>query len=181
MCKNQLKKDSGRYATVTRCIHWLFAAAFVISLLSGLIMTSLSSNEYLSYLLPKYHYLSGVFLIALTAWRVISQFFQTRPAYPEDVKPFDIKIAKFIQWSMLLLGLLVMCSGYVLATADGNPALLPWGTWLVQIVPSDSFDIETALRVHNISLIAFCSCLGPHVLGFIKHQIKDKQFYKRIV
>jgi cytochrome b561 len=165
----------------TKWLHWLFALLLLTSITTGNVMTDISNEHHLSYTLPKYHYLCGLILIVLTLVRVANRLMNSRPAYPQNVSPFQMKMAKTIQWLMLITGLMLMLSGYFLATADGNPALLPWGTWLVQVLPDDSLSLHTGLLLHQGFLVAFCGFLFLHLLGFIKHQLDDRSFYKRIL
>lgn len=181
MSNEQLNSTASQHPVIVKYLHWAYAGLFSVSVITGLVMTSLSSKEYLSYLLPKYHYLFGVILILISSVRVFNRIRLPRPAYSAELSKFEFHFAKTIQWLMLLAGLMLMFSGYILATADGNPAILPWGTWLPQVLPDDVFSLEQGLLLHNSFLIIFCVCLCLHVAGFIKHQVSDKTFYKRIL
>ena len=81
---------------------------------------------------------------------------------------------------MLVAITMVLISGYLLATADGNPAKLPWGLWLIQISPDDVFTLEFMLSVHVAAIITFFVLLFVHITGFIKQQISQSSFIKRI-
>ena len=126
-------------------------------------------------------YLFGLIRIALSLLRIVLRIKTARPVYPQEVSAGEKLLAKVMQWLMLVLGLLLMLSGYALATADGSPALLPWGSWLVQVLPDDSLSLDLGLLLHKSFLIAFCCCLFLHVVGFVRHQVQDNLFYKRIV
>jgi len=76
---------------------------------------------------------------------------------------------------------IVLVSGYLLATADGNPAKLPWGAWLIQISPDDAFTLELMLNIHVTTLMVFFALLFSHIAGFIKQQFNNSSFFKRIL
>ena len=169
------------YALFVRIIHWAFIPLIVCSIVTGKIMTQVGYEDPLSYYLPQYHYLSGLTLLILLIIRIVGRLSTPSPKYSTSITLPNIVIAKSVQALMLLSIATALISGYFLATADGNPAKLPWGTWLIQVTPNDAFTLETMLKIHTTALISFFVLLFAHIAGFIKQQFHDTTFFKRIL
>ena len=170
-----------KYSILVRIIHWTFIPLIICSIVTGKIMTQVGFDDPLSYYLPQYHYLSGLTLFTLLFSRIISRLFSKTPIYNPAISQLNMIIAKSIQALMLITISFVLVSGYLLATADGNPAKLPWGLWLIQISPDDGFTLELMLSLHIGAIITFFVLLFVHVVGFIKQQISHSSFIKRIL
>ena len=170
-----------KYAALLRILHWAFIPFIIGSIVSGKVMTNVGFEDPLSYYLPQYHYLSGLILFSLLVARIATKITTQTPSYHQSISLLNIRLAKSVQILMLLCISVVLVSGYLLATADGNPAKLPWGTWLIQISPNDAFTLEQMLTVHVSAIMTFFGLLFLHAAGFIKHQFNDRTFIKRIL
>ncbi|BCE00405.1 cytochrome b [Marinicellulosiphila megalodicopiae] len=172
---------SKQYNLQTKLIHWVFLLLFIVMIVLGKVMTSVSFENPLSYYLPQYHYLLGLILLGLVIFRFKNWWANRSMLSPTQDKTLKWLVARVVQFCLLLCVTLLIISGYALATMDGTPALLPWGSWLPQLLPNDVASEQQLYALHEYSLMGFFTILFLHVSGALLNLITNWRSIKRIL
>ncbi|QSX38102.1 cytochrome b [Shewanella sedimentimangrovi] len=170
------------YGWIAIGLHWL-SAGLVLGLFAlGLWMVDLNyySNWYKT--APHWHKSLGLALLLLTLLRLLWRWLQTKPAPLAAHSALEARIGRLVHGVIYLLMLLIMCSGYLISTADGRgiavfnlfelPAL-PWQ------IPNQE---DRAGELHALAAWSLMAMVGLHLLGALKHQFIDRDLtLKRIL
>lgn len=169
-----------QYSPTTKLIHGLFILLLSAMVASGVVMTEVSFENPLTYYLPKYHYLIGMVLLLLLGFRFFRWWQHRHMPAPFPEQKLKWFVGRSVQLLLLMVTLALICTGYALATMDGTPALLPWGTWLPQVLPDNIASEEQLYRFHELAFYSFLFLLALHFLGALTSALKNFQSLRRI-
>jgi cytochrome b561 len=169
-----------QYSPTTKLIHGLFIVLLSLMITTGIVMTEVSFENPLTYHLPKYHYLLGLSVLFIACYRIVRWWLHRNMPPPFQDNQFKWLLGRSVQLLLLVSTLALVATGYCLATMDGTPALLPWGTWLPQVLPDDIASEKQLYRYHQLALYVFLFLLSLHLLGAITGAMRSLQALRRI-
>lgn len=168
-----IKNTTDTYGIVAIVIHWLFALAVFGLFGLGLYMVELTYYD------PWYrgslalHESVGMTLFGLLLVRVFWRVINVQPT-PEPGKTWEHAIANLAHRLLYLIPLLLMVSGYLIATADGR-ALAVFELFSVPALPTLMENQEDFFgEVHEILAWGLILLAGLHTLAALKHHFIEK-------
>ena len=115
-----LRNSTNRWGLLTIGIHWVSALTVVGMFTLGLWMVELTYYDEWYRKGPSLHKSIGISLFLLTVGRVIWRLTGITPDALSTHKIWERKVAGIVHFSLYLLLLMVMISGYLISTADGR-------------------------------------------------------------
>lgn len=155
-----------------RAIHWIMAAMILILLGVGLWMTDLppSDQKWEVYALHKsFGVLAMMFFILRISVRLRSEI----PAYPRELKPFDVKLSKATVHIMYMLMFLMPFTGYCMSTFGGHDVKF-FGVLLPALFEKNPPVGNFFNGAHTVVAFALIGMIGLHLAGTIKHYIFER-------
>jgi len=160
------------YGLVTRTLHWLMALA--IFFLFGLGYWMVGLDYYSPYYVsaPDLHRSLGLIVGLMLVVRLVWVASNEHPSDAE-LSPFERLAARAAHWSFYPLILLVVASGYFIATSDGRPINV-FGLVTVPSIVADKSMTDLAGLVHRYSAYATIALAILHALAALKHHFLDR-------
>jgi cytochrome b561 len=162
-----------KYPLVTRLLHWITAVLVVGLFLSGWYMVQLDYYSPWYQKLPEWHIAAGLLLIFL--WLlVLIRLFLPKTQFNQNHAKFERVFSILVKWLFYLLVSLMLISGYLITTADGD------GFVLFNLIKIPAISHFSATQIDNLGLIheytsyTIMVLLGFHVLGAFKHHLIDR-------
>lgn len=169
----KLKNTHDTYGACAIVIHWLFALIVFGLFGLGLYMVELTYYD------PWYrgslalHESVGVTLFGLLLLRVLWRLVNVQPK-PEPGKAWEHAIAALVHGLLYLIPLLLMLSGYLIATADGRP-LAVFDLVSIPALPALMENQEDFFgEVHEILAWGLMALAGVHAAAALKHHFINK-------
>ena len=113
-----------KYPLTTRILHWITALLIIALFVSGWFMVELDYYSAWYQTLPELHILGGVVLMVLWLWVLLRLINVKATNFAQPHKPFERFAAKWVKRLFYLLVVVMIISGYLIATGQGEPLLL---------------------------------------------------------
>ena len=161
-----------RYTTTAIALHWVLAAAIVISFSVGLYMTSLPlSPQRLK--LYNWHKWAGITILTLSALRLLWRLAH-RPPDDLPMPPWQRSAARATHRLLYLLFFAVPLVGWAYSSAAGFPVVVFGVLPLPDFVPPDKALAEAIKPWHGRLAYALATLVVAHVAASLKHQFVDR-------
>lgn len=169
----RLKNSTEKYGLITILIHWLSAVVVLGLFILGLIMVDLGYYDKGYKLYPFIHKSIGILLLMVTIIRIAWLLISRPPKALPQAKA--LHIIALVTHKMIYLSLLViLCSGYLIATADARAiSVFDWFSVPALFAPFAN-QADIAGKVHLIAAWLLITLVVLHILGALKHHILDK-------
>lgn len=170
----QLNNSNSKYGLISISIHWLVAVTVFGLFGLGLWMTSLTYYSPWYQKAPVLHMALGVILFLVMLFRVFWRFKSPAPAPLETHSGLIRLLSKAGHLVIYALLFVVMISGYLIFTADGDPIVLYWGIKLPALVHGLPQQADRAGEIHFYAAwLLVLTALG-HGAAAVKHHFFDK-------
>lgn len=162
------------YGLVAIIIHWLIALTIIGLFFLGLWMVDLDYYHAWYITAPNIHRSAGLLLLFVLVFRLLWRFANPSPEPLPSLKRWEHVSAKLMHWTLYLLTLLIIVSGYMISTAEGQPVdVFGWFK-----VPATITSIENqediAGQVHYYLGVIIMVLAGFHALAALKHHFINK-------
>ena len=167
----KLLNSATHHGVISRALHWIIVVAILAQWLlaeagedSGPVVGSgfdaLTLHQSIGML---------VLLLALIrlAWRAVNPV----PAWPADMKTYEITLARIVQFALYLLLFAIPISGWALSSAENEP--LRFFNWF-DIPRIALADEDTLEELHEALFNVLTGLAVLHVLGAAKHWIAGR-------
>jgi len=172
-----LKNTSLAYGFCAIFLHWLMALGIFFLFGLGLYMVELSYYDAWYKGSLDLHKSVGVVLFILWCVRLLWRLVNVSPVSPEaqnDFEKFEQLAAHWMHLLLYLMMLLLMCSGYLISTADGR-GILVFEFFEVPAVPSLIENQEDiAGEIHLILAWCLVGLVAVHSVAAFKHHFINK-------
>ncbi|RTR05394.1 cytochrome b [Halomonas nitroreducens] len=161
------------WGIVSIALHWISALAFLGLFALGWWMTGLGYYDGWYNLAPWWHRSLGMLVLLLTLVRLAWRLFQPAPALPGlRMERLAAHLGHVALYAMMLL---VLTSGYLISTAEGD-GISVFGWLTVPAVVSDlPNQASVAGIVHWYGALAMMLLAAGHALAALKHHIWDRR------
>jgi len=149
--------SQSQFGLVSRALHWIIVLAIVAQWLLAEAEDSTALGLHQSIGL-------SVFLLTLVrlAWRLLNP----APAWPADLRPFEISLARIVHFAFYVLLIAIPISGWALSSVEDEP--LRFFNWFE--VPRLVLAGEKTLEeIHESLFNALVALALLHVIGAAKH------------
>lgn len=170
-----LKNTPQQFGLVSISLHWLMALLLTGLFAVGLYMTSLDYYDPLYHRLPWWHKSIGLLVIMLLLTRFIWKLSNPHPTPLKTHQLWEVKLARYIQYSFYGLILLIGLSGYFISTAKGKG--IEFFTWFEVPAITQGIEEETADLIGDAHLVMawlLAILVVLHAAAALKHHLIDK-------
>ena len=162
------------YKPSQKWLHWLSAVLILGLFAVGVWMRTLGYYDSWYQTAPHWHKQFGMLLLLIMVVRIAWKFIAKSPAPLENHKPWEVKSAHLTHYVLYLGVLLIIASGYLIATADNRGIdILGWFTVPVLFTPFDGQE-DIAGDIHEWGAYILMGFVALHVAGALKHHFIDK-------
>ena len=171
------RSTTERWGWVTRALHWSIAFTVFGMLAAGLYAVSLNTGtpagEMRYYSVIDVHKSFGLLIIMLMAFRVIWRASEKSPSVPTQTPKWETVAARIAQ-ALLYLGLFLMpVTGYLWASAYGEPVRF-FGLKLPSLIHLKGEQAILAHHIHIYTAFLLMAIIALHVLGALKNHLIDR-------
>ena len=170
--KVNIKDSLTKYGLISQLFHWIMAITIIGMFGFGLWMTELDYYDQWYQDAPQLHKSVGVLLFGVWILRVGWRTFSQKPQHP-SLAPWEKHLSLLIHNSLYILILLMIVSGYLIATGDGHSIeVFSW------------FDIpsfytqkgleDSASDLHEIFAFTLIGVATLHGIAALKHHFVNK-------
>ncbi len=163
-----------KHPLLTRILHWLTAFLVIGLFFSGWYMVDLDYYSQWYQTLPELHFLGGSFLLGLWLWVLIRLFSAKKVIFSEQHKLIEHLTAKWVKGLFYILVSVMVVTGYLMATADGEVLVLFEVIKLPALSHFSASQVDTMGWIHESVSYATMLLLVLHVAGALKHHFVDK-------
>jgi len=157
-----------RYSGIAIALHWAMALLILFMIWLGHNMENHESRFQL-------HKSIGITLLVLTIARIVWRLYNKPPALPNDIKPYEARLSKLVQFGFYALMLLIPLGGWLMVSV--SPFAVP--TVLFETISWPSLPLSRDEQSYKFlaffhgkgATIGFLGLLFLHVAGAIKHEI----------
>jgi cytochrome b561 len=164
-----------RYHTLIIILHWLMVAA-----IAGMFLSAWSL-EYLSpqwkFTVIQWHKSLGVLILLAATARLAIRLSTISPRLPKGIVAWEKLAARLGHIALYLLMFAVPLAGWLMVSSSpyGLPTIVfGWFTWPhIPGVEMNKLINEWSYSAHELLGYALIATIGAHVLGTVKHFVKD--------
>ncbi|UJF23838.1 cytochrome b [Suttonella sp. R2A3] len=165
--------SSTRYGVVHVMLHWLMAVLIAFLFGSGLYMVTLGYYDAGYHTWPVRHKAIGFILAVLLIWRLIWLVSQKKPRALATHARWEIGLAHATHALMYIALLVLVSTGYLIATAKNTPIDV-FGWFRIPAMVDADKQSEWLGQVHLYAAWSLIAMVVLHVLGALKHAVIDK-------
>jgi cytochrome b561 len=160
------------YGIVSRLFHWLMAIAIFGMFALGLWMVRLDYYSPYYNAAPNFHRDFGMLLLLALVVRWLWRAANPKPV-SDDLTPAERKISNVVHWGFYVLLLVLMVSGYLISTQDGE-SIDVFGWFSVPSIFRMPGLEDRAGYIHRLFAYAVIALAVVHTLAALKHHFIDK-------
>ena len=162
------------YGLISIASHWLSALAIIGLFALGVWMVELDYYSKWYQTGPDVHRGVGVLLFFVLLLRLIFRIFDTLPQFEPTIKHWKRVLALAMHRVLYLVTLLVITSGYMISTTDGQPVdVFGWFNVPATITSID-YQEELFGDIHYYSAYVLLILAGVHTAAALKHHFVDR-------
>ncbi|QYJ79787.1 cytochrome b [Shewanella acanthi] len=165
------KQNYGLTAIIT---HWLSAIVVIGLFAVGVWMVELTYYSPWYKNAPHLHKSIGVLLLALTVFRLIWRWSNTKPEADSSHILLEKHAAKITHSIIYLLLLTIMLSGLMISMAEGRGIMVFDWFEVPGISPFMANQADVAGSIHQLAAYGLMGLVLLHGLGALKHHFIDK-------
>ena len=152
-------------------MHWAIAIAVIALFISGIWMVDLDYYNIWYTRAPHWHKSVGLLLLSLFLFSVIWRFLTDKPSYEKSISQKERLMARFVQFLMSFLILLVIISGYLITTENGESvSVFSWFNIPAVFKISDSF-VDLPGDAHRLMAYGLIGLALMHAWAALYHHI----------
>lgn len=162
------KDSSNGYGFISILIHWVSALLILFLFGLGVYMVDLTYYDDWYHKGPELHVSLGLVLLLIMllriVWRIINPIPVDLPA-----KPAQQMTAKLVKFVLYLFIFIVITTGYLITTAEGQPASMFNVIKFPVITQLSSANVDIAGEVHEYLAWGIIALVILHALGALFH------------
>lgn len=158
----------------SRILHWL-SALFIFGLFAlGYWMRTLDYYHPWYQQAPDLHKSFGILLVGIVVFRLIWRFVAKKPEHLPNHKAWELKLAKVIHWILYSGILLILITGYLIATSENRPIEVFELFNVPAVMAAFEEQEDIAGFIHEWAAYVLMAFVSLHILGALKHHFIDK-------
>ena len=158
----------------SRILHWLSALLIFGLFALGYWMRTLDYYHPWYQQAPDLHKSFGIMLVLIMLIRMAWRFVITKPEHLTSHKPWELRLAHIIHWILYLGILLILITGYLIATSENRPIEVFELFNVPAVIQAFEEQEDIAGFIHEWAAYILMAFVGLHILGALKHHFIDK-------
>jgi cytochrome b561 len=167
----RLLNTSSQYGLVSRGLHWIIVGAIVAQWLLAEAGEDSGANNGADFDALGLHQSIGLTVLMVALVRFAWRFFNPKPAWPADMKSYEIRLARAVHAGFYLLLFAIPLTGWALSSAEPEPLRFFNGFNVPRIASSGK---ETFEEAHEILFNILVALAVLHVVGAAKHRLVNR-------
>ncbi|WP_323845434.1 cytochrome b [Microbulbifer magnicolonia] len=168
------RNSDKQYGWVAIVLHWFMAPAIIGMFALGWWMRQLSYYDPWYRQGPELHKGIGILLLGLLLFRLLWKLANPSPAAAANTPRWQALAARAAHGVIYLLLLAIMCSGYLISTADGRPIdVFGWFS-VPATIQGFANQEDIAGEIHEILAWTLMALVALHALAALKHHFFDR-------
>ena len=163
-----LKDSSSGYGLVSILIHWISALLILFLFGLGVYMVDLTYYDDWYHKGPELHVSLGLLVLLIMVLRIVWRIINPTPI-DLPAKPVQQKTAKLVKLALYLFIFVVIASGYLITTAEGQAASMFNVLKFPVITQLSSANVDLAGEIHEYFAWAIIALVVLHALGALFH------------
>lgn len=165
----QWRNTSSRYGLISSLFHWIIVAGVIAQYF--LAEAGEDAEAAGTFSPAALHISIGIAILLLAMLRLAWQAIEQHPAWPATMRRRDVLIARIVHGAFYVLLFATPLTGWMLASAEGDPAsFFGWFT----LPPLGSGDEHFLEDVHEMLFNAMVVLALLHAAAALKHQFVDR-------
>jgi cytochrome b561 len=158
------------YHPITKLLHWLTALGVVGLIGVGWWMVGLPLGLQ-KLQVYAWHKWIGLVILTLTILRLLWRWRVPAPPLPDNVAPWERRLAPLVHWSLLILLPAMPLTGWTMSSAAGVAVIWFGVVPVPDLVPRDP-DLFEALRLaHNVLSKLLVAAVLLHWAAVVRHDV----------
>lgn len=171
----KLLNTQSSYGFVSRALHWIIVAAIITQWLLAEAAEDSEPVGLTALSALALHQSIGLTVMLLAALRLAWRLLNDAPAWPADMKPLEITLARVVHVAFYVLLFAIPLTGWALSSVEDEP--LRFFGWfdVPRIVLAGE---ETLEEIHEALFNLLIALATLHVVGAAKHWLSAKTHRK---
>ncbi len=176
-----LKDSPQGYGAVAIAIHWISALLILFLFGLGVYMVDLTYYDDWYHKGPELHVSLGLVVLLLMLLRIVWRIINPTPV-DLPAKPVQQKAAKLVKLALYLFIFVVIISGYLITTAEGQPASMFNLIKFPVLVELSAGNVDLAGELHEYFAWGIIALVVVHMLGAFMHHfvMRDKTLVRML-
>lgn len=162
------KDSSNGYGFISILIHWVSALLILFLFGLGVYMVDLTYYDDWYHKGPELHVSLGLVLLLIMLLRIVWRIINPTPV-DLPAKPAQQMTAKLVKFVLYLFIFIVITTGYLITTAEGQPASMFNVIKFPVITQLSSANVDIAGEVHEYLAWGIIALVILHALGALFH------------
>lgn len=163
-----LKDSSSGYGLVSILVHWISALLILFLFGLGVYMVDLTYYDDWYHKGPELHVSLGLLVLLIMVVRIVWRIINPTPI-DLPAKPVQQKTAKLVKLALYLFIFVVITSGYLITTAEGQAASMFNVLKFPVITQLSSANVDLAGEIHEYFAWAIIALVVLHAVGALFH------------
>lgn len=172
-----LLNTRSEYGVVSRALHWIIVLAIVGQWLLAEADEDAGPLYGSGFDALTLHQSIGLTVILLAVIRLVWRFLNPRSAWPADMKPYEINIARAVHFGFYMLLFAIPITGWALSSVEDEP--LRFFHWF-NVPRIASSGEETLEEVHEVLFNILLALAALHIIGAAKHWLAGRVRSRRL-
>lgn len=162
------------FDTTARWLHWLVAALYIATLLTGLMFDEMMAGSLAKMRLIGIHETVGFLLLVFAAWRLARRIHEGLPSEHQAHRRYERVAARIVQIVLLGASVGLPLSGIYAAWSLGDPLTFFRLAFWSAAEPRGSGTLAFVLHGGPLIVLGFTPFLLLHIAGAMKHHWVDR-------
>lgn len=168
------RNSDRHYGWVAIVLHWFMAPAIIGMFALGWWMRQLSYYDPWYRQGPELHKGIGILLLGLLLARLLWKWLNPSPVAEPGTPRWQALAARAAHGTLYLLLFAIMCSGYLISTADGRPIdVFGWFS-VPATIQGIANQEDIAGEIHEVLAWTLMALVALHALAALKHHFIDR-------
>jgi cytochrome b561 len=168
-----LRNTPRRWGAIAQLFHWLIVALIIVQVTLAEMADDLPNGMRKLTLLAR-HKSFGITILMLVILRLSWRSLNPHPALPDNLKPYERKLAHFSHAALYTLLFAIPLSGWTMSSARGFPVSWFGFFQLPDLVPKSKPLYEALVTTHVTLVCVLGAVVALHIAGALKHHFVHK-------
>lgn len=168
-----LRNTTRRWGVIAQTFHWLIVALLIVQVTLAEMADDLPNGMRKLTLLAR-HKSVGITILMLVILRLSWRGLNPHPPLPDNLKPYERKLAHFSHAALYTLLFAIPLSGWTMSSARGFPVSWFGFFQLPDLVPKSRPLYEALVTTHVTLVCVLAAVVALHVAGALKHHFVHK-------